>query len=547
MRLLRHLGICVLLLWPSAASAQAAARLSTSAIDSIVAFYNRDGTMRLLGDTRIEAGQRSGDLAVLEGRLVLAGLVQGSVLVLNGDLEILPAARVEGRAIVMGGSVTGATQNVAGGVTTYSSFGYQLSNGRLSYLPRRRPAELAAGRTFDFGRTDIIVTARPGYNRVEGLPILFGPRFTLGHSNPTIVESLITYRTAAGLEVGTEDLGYALRLEQFLGGTKSLRAGIRAYSEIATIEDAGISDRESSLAAFVLHRDYRDHFEREGGAAYLRFEPPGSALDLRLEYATERHNTVRARRPFSLTDNSKPWRVQPLAAQGNLRRLTASLIFDTRNEPLDPSHGWWITSDVERGLSGTLRERFDGRDTLAANSFWHGTLDLRRFARLGPASRLGVRILATGSIDGGALPVQRQHALGGEGSLPGFDFHQFDCGGSNQVVRSGDARFQRYYGCDRAALMQLEYQTDFTFLNALRGSKIDQLGLFQRVRLVGFVDAGRAWTRPQARGVREPGSSEFSADAGLGLRLGRLGVYWAAPLSGSGQPMNFFLRVGQRF
>jgi outer membrane protein assembly factor BamA len=256
---------------------------------------------------------------------------------------------------------------------------------------------------------------------------------------------------------------------------------------------------------------------------------------------------VRARRPWSLTDNSDAWRVQPLAAEGALQRITSMLTFDSRNHPVDPTHGWWISFELERGLSGGLHEEFEGRDTIAPNSFWHSTIDVRRFARLGPSSHLGVRILSTGSLDGGALPVQRQHALGGEGSLPGFSFHQFDCGAAHEIVRNGDGRFQRYYGCDRAALLQLEYQTDFTFLSGLRGSKLDQLGLFQRVRLVGFLDAGRAWNESEARGVRGSGNSDFSADAGAGIRFGRVGAYWAVPLSGSGQPLNFFVRVGPRF
>src|SRR6185503_10230920 len=145
---------------------------------------------------------------------------------------------------------------------------------------------------------------------------------------------------------------------------------------------------------------------------------------------------------------------------------------------------------------------------------------------------LAVRLLATGSITGDALPVARQHALGGEGSLPGFEFRRFDCGAQRRVVTRGGADYQLYYGCDRAAMVQLEYQTDFAFLRRLRQSPIDQLGLLESARLAAFFDAGRAWNDEDARGRRGSGNDDFAADAGFGLRLGSVGLYWAVPLSG---------------
>jgi hypothetical protein len=42
------------------------------------------------------------------------------------------------------------------------------------------------------------------------------------------------------------------------------------------------------------------------------------------------------------------------------------------------------------------------------------------------------------------------------------------------------------------------------------------------------------------------GDDDFSADAGVGLRVGPAGIYWAVPLSGRGQGVNFFVRTGPR-
>ena len=96
------------------------------------------------------------------------------------------------------------------------------------------------------------------------------------------------------------------------------------------------------------------------------------------------------------------------------------------------------------------------------------------------------------------------------------------------------------------ALVQLEYQAGFPF--ARRVTEALGLGssLGYLARWVAFFDAGRAWTEPGSLDGRNPGSSDFSADAGLGIRLGPLGLYWSMPLSGEGHDYNVFLRLGPR-
>jgi hypothetical protein len=491
-----------------------AQELTDEAIELALELYNRGGTIRMSGDSRIARGTEiSGDLAVLEGVLEVDGRIRGNVLLLNGQLRLGPEGRIEGAAIVIGGSVRG--------LTLYrGSFSYALHDDVLVRAPRRRMSELAAGRDFDFGRFDLIVTSRRGYNRVEGLPVFLGPRVTLGHSNPTLVEGLLTYRTALGFERG--DLGYSVRVEQFLGGLRAARIGGRAYSEIAPIEAGGVTDRESSLAA-------ANHPWRAS-----------------LTFADERHAPVTARRPWSLLESSQQWRPEPLAATGRLQSISLDTEYDTRNQPNDPAYGWLLRADLEHTLDGSLRTVLDETEEPAPHRFTTGQLDVRRYARLSPSTRLAVRAFAAGSLTGDALPVQRQHALGGEGSLPGFELHQFGCGGRTSFVTVGRNTYQHYYGCDRAALVQVEYQTDLTFLSWLRSTPRGELSPLQHVRLIGFFDAGRAWTDNDERGLRSTGGDDFSADAGFGLRFGPVGFYWAVPLSGRGETMNFFVRLGPR-
>lgn len=518
--------------------------LTDSVMAAAIDLYNRPATIRITGDSDVAAGtELVGDVAIVNGVFEVAGQVRGSVLVINGRVELRKGASIERDVLVIGGTIEGQdSASIGGSVAAYrETFSFQVQDDQIVRIVQR-PTEFTAGRDFDFGRTDIVVASRRGYNRVEGLPINIGPRLTLGRSNPTIFEGLFTFRTAAGFNFDSNDWGYSLRADQYFGGLKAARIGIRAYSEIVPIENAGVSDAENSLAAFLFRHDFRDHYEREGWNAYLTIEPPGRPTGFSVGYAEEWHRPAGPRDPFSLFDNSAGWRTEPLAATGRLRFVTAAFRYDTRNVPDDPSNGWWLRLEAERGVGGTLRYG-SPVDLDAPSTFAAGALDLRRYARLGPGSRLALRLFTAGSLDGDALPVQRQRALGGEGSLPAFVRNQFDCGAENNRQ---DAPFKPFYGCDRVALVQIEHQGEFGFLRRADIPWLRDLGLFESVRWVAFFDAGRAWTDADARGIRTTGQDDFAADAGFGVRLGRLGLYWAVPLSGSGSDLNFFLRLGSR-
>jgi hypothetical protein len=542
---------------PASAQGEAIAQLPDSVAHRVVAFFNATSTIRLAGESRLPAGATvAGDLAVLGGPLILGGQVDGDVVVINGDLRLESGARITGRATVVGGSVSGEPQaTVTRGLDVHPEpLRFRQDASGLVYAPPA-PSELSAGREFGFGRTDLRVAARRDYNRVEGLPISLGPRLRFGRSNPTVVDGQVIYRTAAGLGLDTDRLGYGLRVEQYLGGGGSARFGLRVFSDIEPIERRGISDLENSLSTFVLHRDLRDSYQREGWAAWLRYARAGWPADVTLEYRDERHGSVTPASPWSLFDNEEPWRPEPLIAEGTLRSLAARFVYDTRNEAADPAAGWHITAEVEQGLGGVLRrpaarefgEIADSVDVLAARErFTHVSIDIRNYFRFGPGSRMALRAYGSGSANGAALPAQRQHALGGEGSLEGYSPLAFDCGARDaQLVAGGDA-FHPYYGCDRVALVQLEYQAAFPFLARQFGAFGRRYDLEHLVRGVVFFDAGRAWNEPDALDGRKRGQTDFAADAGFGVRVGPVGIYWGFPLSSEGQGGNFFVRLGRR-
>lgn len=553
-RLLTLAGI-LLLQGAASAAGQEGQTLTLAAAEDVAAFYNRAATTRVTGPARVAAGTAvRGDLASLGGPLTIAGTVDGDVVVINGDVVLPVGAEITGSLTVVGGSVSGSPEAVAGPVTVYTeSLEFRREGDRIIAL--EPSGESLLSQTTWFGRGELALAVDGAYNRVEGLPISIGPRFELGRTNPTIFDARIIYRTGNGFQFHPDELGHQVRVEQYLGGHRSLLVGLGWHRVTDPIETRGLSDVENSISTFVLHRDLRDHYVRSGWEAYLRYTARTRPLQAGVAYRDEHHSSIASRTPWSLLDNDEDWRAQPQVAEGDIRVVEGWLRWDSRNNQDDPSAGWLLEASVEQGVEGdlgVLRENpFPGADPPFVRrpvnaEYTAARIEARRYLRLGPNTRLALRALAAGSPDDGALPPQRQHALGGEGSLPGYAHFAFDCGARLLPLVN---QLAPYYGCDRLVLFQAEYR--FAFLGASGLSLGRLLGLdFELAttpELVLFADAGRAWIEPESLGGRaDVGLEGFRYDAGVGLRMGRIGVYIAAPLSEGGGGVNFFFRLGPR-
>ncbi|MEO5511048.1 MAG: BamA/TamA family outer membrane protein [Longimicrobiales bacterium] len=519
-----------------------------STIERVIALYNRDATTRFTGETRIASGTvLTGDVAALNGPLEIAGHVTGDVVVINGDVRLLQGAVVDGSVTAVGGTVRldeGA--RVIGAVMSYRELLRLRAEGQqISHARDVDETAVSTGHDFVFGRTDILLAMRGSYNRVEGLPLAIGPRFTIGSSTPTRLQAIMIYRFANGDGADIDRVGYFLRGDQYI--TRQLRFEGRVYREISAIEDWDLSAREASLAAFLLHHDYRDHYERRGWSIGAGIRHPAMPLDISVQFRDEKDQSVTPNDPIALMRNGDEWRPEPLVAEGRLQSVSASIDYDSRNDQRDPADGWFIRAFIEKGLGGSLSATEASLlPTLpTVDEFIAARFDIRRYARLTPYSRIALRIIASGSLDGGPLPPQRQQTLGGEGSLPAYPLFAFDCGARRTTVERG-REFYPYYGCDRLAIMQLEFQAGFPFARKI----VEHVGvgswLINSVRWAAFIDTGRAWTESDSRNGRAGGSDDFAVDAGLGLRFGPLGIYAAVPLSGSDHKYNVFIRLGPR-
>lgn len=580
---------------PAAARAQVPGTLPRDLAERITEVLNDPATQRHEGVTAVEAGRTvASDLAVLEGDLRLAGRVDGSVVVVNGNLQLAEGAEVGGDVIVVGGEIAGEQDaKVTGDMVVFDEpVSHCRRGGRVdvsggcsavsAFVQPGGPWTSAADERGDEGEgrprrgtAELIFSPGRSYNRVEGLPIHLGAELETGGGNPLRVRAMGILRTAdPESSMGAETLGYDVRVEQFIGGYQAFRVGARAFSVVDPIEGWHLTDLENSLSTFVLHRDFRDHYTREGWSAYAVVAPAGSPVTVTGELLWENHRSVAPASPWALLNNDAPWRMQPLVAEGPLRALVGSAVLDTRSEAWDPSSGWYVRAEVEHTLGSDLirptyvSSQGDGR-VVPSNRFGEytrGLVDLRRYNRISPSQRLNLRIAVGGSMSVFPLPPQRQHALGGAGTLPGYGLFSLDCGarlyaGTRTLGRDG-TRFFNGYGCDRFALFQAEYRGDFSLRLPLGGSARSGAdegkgesegdeGGWGDVRMIDadlnwvfFVDAGAGWTS-----LDNHHDEAAAVDVGAGILLGDLGVYVATPVRDiyNRGGVSFFIRLAPRF
>jgi hypothetical protein len=533
-------------------------------VAELIAFYNDSSTTRMQGDITLPAGSRfEGKLALYRGSLRVAGRVAGPIAVANGTLYLLPGSSVDGAILVVGGRLLRSEQvDHAGTERVYWDAAPVIrdNDGLLTVRERRRPlAEIASARTsFQVGRIRTTLSLATGgtYNRIEGLPVQFGPLFELRPSTNTYARLDLRgiLRTAGEDTDLRSDFGYVARGDlRFSGGTEFGVAGL-VYSEVDVVEDQPLSGSESGWSAFLLQRDYRDYFERKGvtGLAYVQATP---ALRLEASIGRDAERSVRAADPWSLFRNSDQWRRNPLVDDGHYFTTGLLLEFDTRNDRDRPSTGWMIRSRYEHltsddiapiALPAVVRP---SPPTGGGYSSDRLSLDVRRYSRLTPTLRVNARVRADGWIAGDRLPIQRRVSLGGPDLLPGFDFRSFTCAPRGFNL-AGDPAL-----CDRMIATQLEVRTrvGLNLGYRLPGRESTRAGRFigiEEADLVLFSDAGKAWLAgagpSQVPVNRLPVLGEWALDLGIGLDAGEVGAYLAKSLS-SGESVKFLVRLQRRF
>jgi len=531
-------------------------------IAELIALYNDSGSTRMQGDVTLPPGSRfEGSLALFRGSLRIAGRVVGPVTVANGTLYLLPGASVQGEILVVGGRLIRSEQvEHFGADRVYWDAApvIRTAEGWLALRERRRSlSDLATARTsFQVGRIRTTLSLATGgtYNRIEGLPILFGPLFEIRPSPRTYARiDLRGILRTAGSSEDRSDFGYVARADLRVQGQPEYGISGRLYSQIDPFEDHPLWNSESGWSAFLLQRDYRDYFEREGvgGTVYIQ---PHRAWRFELSMSRDAERSVRITDPWSLFRNSDRWRRNPLIDDGHYFTTGMQVDFDTRNDRERPTTGWMIRTRFEHSTSDDIAPVAlpvavrPNPPTGGGYATGRLSLDVRRYTRLTPKLQVNGRLRAEGWIEGDRLPIQRRVSLGGPDILPGFDFRAFTCAPRGFRDPASPAL------CDRAISTQLEVRTRVELNLGYRmpdreGSRGRFIGI-EEADLVVLGDAGKAWLAGSGPGQvpvnRLPALKEWAFDAGIGLDAGGIAAFLAKSLSEE-EPVKFVVRLQRRF
>jgi hypothetical protein len=556
--------LALVLLASSSLAAQQRPRPASTLLQA-VEVHNAEGTIRVNGPYDVPADKEvTSDVAVLNGPVDISGTISGTLVAINADVRLRTGAHIRRDLVIVGGTLTredGVT--VDGEVRTQAELlRYTMDEGRIIPEEGRsgdwRPHFDRPGRSRGESYTDFFFLAARTYNRVEGLPILAGPRFRRPTSWGRVeVEAFGVVRTAEPIRWDRGTLGHDAKADLRLGVRNGLVLSGRLFDVIAPVESWQLTDTESGLAAFLLKRDMRDYYGRHGWEASLGARL-GEEVSLSAVAGSEQWRSVAQRRPFTLFRDDETWRVNSTFDPGRVDLASVRLRIDTRERVRSPWRGgWYINADVERGSGSVVRNPGPLGIVQPAEdvTYTRGFIDARRYNRISPGTELNLRIVAGGSLGGDSLPMQRRFTMTGPGAIDGYDFRRlnsvepdvFTCGTiSTWPGRPGL--------CDRIALAQVELRQaiGFDWDDWFDGDKWWQPGFDMSPAWVLYADAGRGWKTPTGQpgighGKGIPPLSTFRTSIGAGIDFGSIGIYLAKSVSTSDEPVNVIVRLGRRF
>jgi hypothetical protein len=287
-----------------------------------------------------------------------------------------------------------------------------------------------------------------------------------------------------------------------------------------------MSSLEAGLAAVGLRLSYRDYYRRRGVqiSAAVRIHPQIEAL---FAWRGERQSPLATTSDFSFWNGDEPFRPNPAARDGRLNAIVIGASVDGRGFDRESLGATYRRHQLETPFGERLNEpeakhdaapiwRIDWTSEISAPGAFRSDFDFRRHIVSGRARVLVSEhqtfvARAIGGWSDGLLPPQRQFAIGGIGSVHGYEFKE----------SIGDT----------LALVNLEYE----------------LGWRDGLKVIGFFDAGRITLR-QAQGTLGAGANApWLKGVGWGLGLGPVRIDFGYKVDAVPSSLQVLVRFGRTF
>lgn len=356
-------------------------------------FLEAGGFRIVSQDTVVASGDTiRGDVLVLGANLRSAGVVEGHLFAVTGDVFLRPGASVTGDVIVLSGGWYTSEQASVAGTVTYRP------NLLLRIVPRNgswqifHPREELPAVELD-GLSGLHA---PVYRRVDGWTFGWGGtlRATDFPAQPSL-SGAVRFHTE-----GAEQLEGTLRASLYPTG--SLRIGLAAERRTRTMDGWIRGDLANSASYLLGLGDFRNYYRAERvvlEAASTAAEGWAPSVALQWEEA----RSLEARPLDVLFEDDEDVRPNPPVDPGRITSVQAGLTFR------------------ERTPEGRFTGRFglEAADSAVAGdfSFLAAEAQLAWRRRILSGHRLEMLGLARWDLSG-RLPGQRWSDLGGTGSLP---------------------------------------------------------------------------------------------------------------------------------
>jgi outer membrane protein assembly factor BamA len=240
-------------------------------------------------------------------------------------------------------------------------------------------------------------------------------------------------------KVASQEVGYAVGFEKPFFESTKLFVGAEVFELTASDDRWRLSSTEASLFAIAARREYRDYYDRQGGQVSAAVRPT-SKVELLFAWRDERHRPERVQTDFSVWNQDEPFRPNLLAAPGRLHALVLGAVVDSEGftrESLDASYRRHQLeqpfgdrlSDIDRNSSPKTAWRIDWNSEISSPDHFGGDLDFRRHivnarGSLAVFPHQEITARAVGGWSDGVLPPQRLFALGGIGTVHGYEFKE---------------------------------------------------------------------------------------------------------------------------
>ena len=281
------------------------------------------------------------------------------------------------------------------------------------------------------------------YSPVDGASLALGFGTTIfDHSkfNHTYINAYAAYKFSR------DDAGYSAGIERPIFGGPRLFLGGEIHDITASDDLWRISSLEETLVAVAFKNMFRDYYRRRGEQVFAVFRP-GANNEFSAMARWDRHEPLPNVTNYSFWRDDETFRANPLVADQKVNALVLGYTFDTRE-----LSGAGSLPTYQRHLKDSLfgsswRQapglRLEWTSEVAGHgmggdaAFDRHILNTRGHLALGPRTLLSGRAMF--GFSNGALPIERQFAIGGIGTVRGYAFKELD-GGTGLALFNAEYR-----------------------------------------------------------------------------------------------------------